>query len=84
MMVVLLVDILVLDETYPSTLLVYKAQQLRQETENWALHAKHEEWNPSIKELGRKYLARPFQIMATPICFCMGLYAAFVYGILYL
>lgn len=84
MLVVLFIDILILDESYASTLLVFKARQLRHETGNWALHAKHEEWEVSIDELARKYLIRPFQIVLTPICFCMGMYAAFVYGILYL
>ena len=84
MLVVLVVDIAILDESYPSTLLVYKARRLRHETGNWALHAKHEEWDASVRELAHKYLVRPFQIIITPICFCMGMYAAFVYGILYL
>lgn len=34
------VDVLVLDESYAPALLVYKARQLRYETNNWALHAK--------------------------------------------
>lgn len=84
MLVILVADILIIDESYASTLLVFKARQLRHETGNWALHAKHEEWNISVGELARKYLVRLFQIVVTPICFCMGIYAAFVYGILYL
>lgn len=84
MLVVLVVDILILDESYPSTLLVYKARRLRHETGNWSLHAKHEEWDVGVRELATKYLVRPLQIIITPICFCMGMYAAFVYGILYL
>jgi hypothetical protein len=50
---------------------------------NWALHAKHEEWDVNLHELAHKYLFRPSQLVATPICFCMALYASFVYGILY-
>ncbi|KLO99653.1 Uncharacterized protein Y057_7311 [Fusarium fujikuroi] len=42
-----------------------------------------EEWDVSFKELYQKYFIRPFQMMATPICFLMSLYASFVYGILY-
>jgi hypothetical protein len=72
MMTILFFDILVLDESYASTLLVYKARHLRQETGNWALHAKHEEWNVSVSQLAHKYGIRPFQIIVTPICFCMG------------
>lgn len=83
MMVMLFLDVLVLDESYPNSLLVVKAQRLRHEHGNWALHARHEEWNPNIREIGKKYMIRPFQLLATPICFLVALYASFVYGILY-
>ncbi|OJJ49675.1 hypothetical protein ASPZODRAFT_2115362 [Penicilliopsis zonata CBS 506.65] len=84
MMLFLILDIIFLDESYPPALLVAKAQRLRFETGNWALHARHEEWDVSLKEIGNKYLVRPFQLLTTPICFCVALYASFVYGILYL
>ena len=83
MLSILFVDILVLDETYPPRLLVYKARRLRIKTGNWALHAKFEEWDVSLKELAHKFGVRPFQMLLTPICFCIALYASFVYGILY-
>jgi multidrug resistance protein len=83
MLFILLIDLIFLDESYPAVLLVYKARRLRHETGNWALHAKHEEWDISFKELGQKYLIRPFQMLMTPICFSVALYASFVYGILY-
>lgn len=38
----------------------------------------------SIVELGRKFLVRPFQLLCTPICFLIALYASFCYGILYM
>ena len=75
--------VLMLDESYAPILLLRKAQQLRYETGNWALHAKHEEWNASLQELGRKYLVRPFLLMVNPICFLMSFYASFVYGLIY-
>ncbi|KAL3434075.1 major facilitator superfamily domain-containing protein [Aspergillus tetrazonus] len=84
MMLFLTLDILYIDESYPNTLLVYKARRLRFETGNWALHARHEEWDVTLRELGNKYLIRPFALLATPICFLVALYASFVYGILYL
>ena len=84
MMTVLFLDILILDESYSNTLLVFKARRLRHESGNWALHAKHEEWDVNFHELSHKYLIRPFQLLATPICLCMSLYASFVYAILYL
>ena len=83
MATILFLDILILDESFSPVLLVSKARKLRIETGNWALHAKHEEWDISLRELGNKYLIRPFQLLFTPICFLVSLYACFVYGILY-
>ncbi|KAJ6095353.1 hypothetical protein N7486_006099 [Penicillium sp. IBT 16267x] len=73
-----------LDESYPPVLLVYKSRQLRPRSGNWALHAQHEEWDATLSELASKYLVRPFQLLMTPICVAVALYASFVYGILYL
>lgn len=84
MMFFLLLDVLFLDESYPPVLLVYKAQRLRFKSGNWALHAHHEEWDVTFKEIANKYLVRPFKLLATPICFLVALYASFVYGIIYL
>lgn len=82
-MVMVVIGVFVLDESYPAALLVTKARRLRHESGNWALHAKHEEWDVSLNEMAHKYLVRPFQLLATPICFLVALYASFVYGILY-
>lgn len=76
-------DVIFLDESYPPTLLVKKAQRLRHSSGNWALHAKHEEWDVSISEMLHKYGVRPFQVLFTPIGFLIALYASFTYGILY-
>ncbi|KAI4249021.1 MAG: hypothetical protein LQ352_005756 [Teloschistes flavicans] len=83
MLFILLLDVLILDESYPPRLLVFKARRLRILTGNWALHAKFEEWDVSLKELVIKFGIRPFQMLLTPICFFVALYASFVYGILY-
>jgi MFS family permease len=83
MLFILTLDLLILDESYPAVLLVQKASRLRHESGNWALHARHEEWDVSLRELGQKYMIRPFQMLFTPICFLVALYASFVYGILY-
>ncbi|KAI9815117.1 MAG: hypothetical protein M1827_002960 [Pycnora praestabilis] len=80
---ILALDLLILEESYPPVLLVYKARRLRVESQNWALHAKHEEWDVTLRELAEKFLIRPFQLLLTPICFFVALYASFVYGILY-
>lgn len=81
---VLLSAIIFIDETYPPVLLVRKARRLRHESGNWALHAQFEEWDVNISELTRKFLVRPIQLLCTPICFLMALYASFCYGILYM
>jgi hypothetical protein len=81
---ILVVDIIVLDESYPPALLVAKARRLRHDTGNWALHARHEEWDVNLKEMANKFLKTPFRLLGTPICFLIALYASFVYGILYL
>jgi len=82
--VVLTIAVILIDESYPPKLLVYKARRLRHETGNWALHAKFEEWDVSLKEMARKFLVRPIQLLMTPICFLVALYASFCYGILYM
>ncbi|KAL6887983.1 MFS general substrate transporter [Trichoderma evansii] len=82
--VILLLAVIFIDESYPPKLLVYKARRLRHESGNWALHAKFEEWDVSVKELCKKFLVRPIQLLLTPICFLVALYASFCYGILYM
>ncbi|OJD18844.1 hypothetical protein AJ78_01177 [Emergomyces pasteurianus Ep9510] len=84
MMFFLTLDLIFIDESYPAILLVKKARRLRYETGNWALHARHEEWDVSFREMANKYLIVPFQLLGTPICFLVAAYASFVYGILYL
>lgn len=84
MMSIFILDLLIIDESYPPTLLVGKARRLRFESGNWALHARHEEWNVTVKEMVDKYLTRAFRILFTPICLLMSVYAAFVYGMLFL
>ncbi|UPK95344.1 hypothetical protein LCI18_006279 [Fusarium solani-melongenae] len=80
----LILAVIFVDESYPPRLLVYKARRLRHETGNWALHAKFEEWDVSISQLAQKFLVRPVQLLSTPICFLVALYASFCYGILYM
>ncbi|CAH0000182.1 unnamed protein product [Clonostachys byssicola] len=82
--VVLSLGVIFIDESYPPRLLVFKARRLRHETGNWALHAKFEQWDVSIAEMAKKFLVRPLQLLSTPICFLVALYASFTYGILYM
>ncbi|KAA6412391.1 MAG: mfs multidrug [Lasallia pustulata] len=82
-MAVLVLDVLILDESYPPRLLVYKARRLRITTGNWTLHARFEEWDVTLKEMMHKFGVRPFQMLLTPICFSLSIYVAFCYGLLY-
>lgn len=59
-MTVLFLDVLILDESYPARLLVYKARRLRVTTSNWSLHARFEEWDVTFKEIFHKFGVRPF------------------------
>ncbi|KAK7433011.1 hypothetical protein QQZ08_000482 [Neonectria magnoliae] len=81
---VLVIAVIFIDESYPPILLVYKARRLRHDTGNWALHAQFEEWDVNVKQLAQKFLLRPIQLLCTPICFLVALYASFCYGILYM
>lgn len=73
-----------MDETFAPVLLVHKARRLRLQSGNWALHTIHEEWDPSFSQFAQKFLTLPFQMLFDPIGFLFSVYAAFVFGILYL
>ncbi|KAF2093317.1 MFS multidrug transporter-like protein [Rhizodiscina lignyota] len=83
MMIQFFVDALFLDESQPDVLLTRKAQRLRHETGNFALHSKREESGPSINDLVNTYLVRPFQMLLDPICQLFTIYTSFVFAILY-
>ena len=51
MMAILVLDVVMLDESSANVLLAKKAAGLRQETGNWALHAKVEEQGASLERL---------------------------------
>lgn len=76
---------LIVPETFEPVLLKRRAQRLRHETRNWALHAKSEENPVDLKLIAHKYILRPF-IMLTlePILVLITLYMGFIYGFLYL
>ncbi|KAJ9639721.1 uncharacterized protein PV06_10822 [Exophiala oligosperma] len=82
--IVLAFDFLYIRETYSPVILRRKAMRLRLESRNWALHSRSEEWDTSFAELMRKFLIRPLELLTTPICFAVALYASFCYGILYM
>ncbi len=78
-------DLLFLRETYPPTILVAKATELRRRTLNWGIHAKQEEIEIDVRELITKNFSRPMRLLFTePIVLLLSLYMAFIYGLLYL
>lgn len=78
-------DLLFLRETYPPTILVGKASELRRRTLNWGIHAKQEEIEIDVRELITKNFSRPMRLLFTePIVTLLSVYMAFIYGLLYL
>ncbi|KAK4233989.1 major facilitator superfamily domain-containing protein [Achaetomium macrosporum] len=78
-------DFLFLEETYPPTILVGKASELRRRTLNWGIHAKQEEIEIDIRELITKNFSRPMRLLFfEPIVTLLSIYMAFIYGLLYL
>lgn len=72
------------EETYEPLLLAKMAKQMRINTNNWSIHAKHDEWTLTWDELVKVHFIRPFRMLVTPIVFVIALFASYVYGIFYL
>ena len=62
MMAQLVLNVIILDESYGPALLVHKARRLRHETGNWALHAKV---NPLSSILPKSRLANHTSCLST-------------------
>ncbi|KAH8593232.1 major facilitator superfamily domain-containing protein [Bisporella sp. PMI_857] len=82
--VIIAAGVFFIDESYPPVLLSRKANKIRQETKNWAIHSKLEETDLSFGSMARKYLIVPLEMCIDPICFFINLYAAFCYAIIFL
>ncbi|KAF2634763.1 MFS multidrug transporter [Massarina eburnea CBS 473.64] len=79
------IGFIIVPETYGAVLLSRRAQKIRFETKNWAIHAKIDEQQADLKTIAEKYLLRPFQmLMQEPILILVTLYMSLIYGILYL
>ena len=81
---ILAFSVVFIDESFPPVLLSRKANKIRLETKNWAIHSKAQETDFSLKDMARRYLIVPVEMLMDPICFFINLYAAFVYAIIYL
>lgn len=72
-------------ETHHPTILVNKAKMMRKMTNNWGIHAAHENVELSVKEIAQKTITRPIVMLLTePVLLFVTIYNSFVYGILYL
>ncbi|CCH41412.1 putative membrane protein [Wickerhamomyces ciferrii] len=72
-------------ETHHPIILVEKAKEIKQKTGNWAIHAPHDEFTLTIKDIVEKNLTRPLKMLVTePVILLISIYNAFIYGILYL
>lgn len=81
---ILIASVLWIDESFPPVLLARKANKIRLEAKNWAIHSKSQETATSFKEMLRKYSIVPLEMLIDPIAFFINLYAAFCYAIIYL
>ena len=70
-------DTIFLRESYTPVLLVVKARRVRLSTGDWSWHAKHEEWEPSFKQMADKFLFKPLELLVTPIGFLYAIHTSF-------
>lgn len=82
--VILAGDLLIVNESYGPVLSMRRARVKRRETGNWLYHAKHEEWELTLREFLTVHLMRPLAMFRTPIVFFIVSYASFVFGVFYL
>ena len=73
-----------LKETYAATILSAKAAMIRRKTQNFAIHAKHEEIEFDVKNLLQKYFLRPLRMLFTePVILFVTIYMSMIYGLVY-
>ena len=74
-----------LRETYAPKLLHQKAEKLRKETGNTALHTEYEHPERSLANTLQRSLLRPFRLLGTQIIVqVLAVYMAYLYGLMYL
>ncbi|KAA6408368.1 MAG: MFS multidrug transporter [Lasallia pustulata] len=74
-----------LRETYAPKLLHQKAEKLRKETGNTALHTEYEHPERSLANVLKHSLVRPFRLLGTQIIVqVLAVYMAYLYGLMYL
>jgi len=79
------VGFLVVPESSHPKILQSRAQKIRFETKNWAIHSQRDTINVDLSSLINTYLFRPFiMLIQEPILLLITIYMALIYGILYL
>lgn len=82
---VALIGVILLKETYPPTLLHWKANKLRKETGNSHLHTVFEVTSLNFSQQLLNAITRPIRLLILhPIVMGLGLHMAFIYGFMYL
>ncbi|KIX04422.1 uncharacterized protein Z518_05290 [Rhinocladiella mackenziei CBS 650.93] len=77
--------LLFVPETYAPTILSRRAKKLRKTTGDDSYAAEHELIQHSFKHIAQVYLARPLRLLFTePIVTLFSLYAAVLYGLIYM
>ncbi|GMM45542.1 hypothetical protein DAPK24_021170 [Pichia kluyveri] len=72
-------------ETHHPIILVHKARDIRRRTGNWGIHAPHDEFSLTMREICENNIARPLKMLfLEPILFCLTIYNSFIYGMVYL
>ncbi|CDK26967.1 unnamed protein product [Kuraishia capsulata CBS 1993] len=78
-------DLIFYEETHHPIILVEKARTIKRRTGIWGIHAPHDEFQLSIREIAEKNITRPLVMLFTePVILLVTIYNAFIYGILYL
>ena len=84
-LVLWLVGVFFVPETFSPVLLTRRAKNLRFDTGNWALHSRHEAQRVELDAIARTYLIRPIvMLVQEPILMLVTVYMSLIYGILYL
>lgn len=77
--------LLFVPETFAPIILLRRAKKLRKSTGDASYVAEHELARRSFQDIAQVYLARPFRLLLTePIVTLCSLYAALLYGLLYM
>lgn len=84
-LVIFVVPVFCLPETYSPVILKKKARQLRKDTGDQRYFHPHEAVKVDPRSILTKHLARPFLMLFTePVVTSIALYASFVYGVMYM